>query len=94
MGYRDKSISVTFEDSGGNDLGTVVFEPFGNGVRMIKSGCNSRDKIDVENEEADESVSVGGLEVVQGYQYFEGREYQLDTCESEIMFCSFLLIEE
>tara|TARA_B100000212_G_scaffold342281_1_gene328620 strand:+ start:20288 stop:20449 length:162 start_codon:yes stop_codon:yes gene_type:complete len=53
MGYRDKSISVTIEDSGGNDLGTVVWDPIGDGVRMIKSGCKSRDKIDVEIEEVD-----------------------------------------
>ena len=86
MGYRDKSISVTIEDSGGNDLGTVVWDPIGDGVRMNKSGCKSRDKIDVEIEEADQSVPVRGLEVVQGYQYFEGREHQLDPCESEIMF--------
>ena len=79
MGYRDKSISVSIEDSGGNDLGTVVLDPIVGGVRIIVSGGKSRDKIEIEIEEADESVSVGGLEVVQGYQHFEGREHQLDA---------------
>jgi len=79
MGYRDRSILVSIEDSGGNDLGTVVLDPIVGGVRIIVSGGKSRDKIEIEIEEADESVSVGGLEVVQGYQHFEGREHQLDA---------------
>ena len=60
-------------------MGTVILDTIVGGVRIIVSGGKSRDKIEIEIEEADESFSVGGLEVVQGYQHFEGREHQLDA---------------
>ncbi len=78
-GYRDKRISVSIDELGDNDLGTLVLDPIVGGVRILVSGGKPRDKVEIEIEEASESVSVGGLQVVQGYQHFEGREHQLDA---------------
>lgn len=59
----------------------MLLDPIVGGFGIIVSGGKSGDKIEIEIEEADESVSVGGLEVEQGYQYFEGREHQLDALQ-------------
>ncbi len=76
-GYRDKKIPVVMERSESVDLGIQELEPIVGNVQIKVVGGKRKDKIEVEIEEFSESIKVGGLEVVQGYQYMEGREHVL-----------------
>ena len=78
-GYRDKSVSIVMEDSGEIDLGIQKMEAIFGDTRIRVKGGRSKDRIEVEIEELSEPTTVGGLEIVAGYQYFEGREHLVES---------------
>lgn len=78
-GFRDKGFEVSIGGGTDEDVGIQILEPIIGSVRIRIEGGKRRDKIEVEIEEASEAVSVGGLEVVSGYQYFEGRDHDIDS---------------
>jgi len=78
-GYRDKSVSIVMEDSGEMDLGIQKMEAIVGDARIRVKGGKSKDRIEVEIEEFSEPSTVGGLEIVAGYQYFEGREHLVES---------------
>ena len=78
-GYRDKSISIVMEESGNIDLGIQKLEAIVGNIQIRVTGGRSKDRIEVEIEEFSEPSTVGGLEIVAGYQYFKGREHLVES---------------
>ena len=78
-GYRDKRISIVMKESGNIDLGIQKLEAIVGKVQIRVKGGKSRDRIEVEIEEFSEPTTIGGLEIVAGYQYLEGREHLIES---------------
>ena len=77
--YREKLVSIEVEELEKLELSIQELEAITGRLEIRVTGGRAKDKIEVEIEERSDGSTVEGLELVQGYQYFEGREHTLKS---------------